>query len=51
VKNIQYQPLDYAERSRTTRPDKEPLWQTVVGAFALIINLGLIYLISLGLSL
>jgi hypothetical protein len=49
VKNIQYQPLDYAKRS-CTRPDEEPIWQTVVGALALIFNIALIYLISLGLS-
>jgi hypothetical protein len=49
VKNVHYQPLDYAQRSRTTHPE-EPLWQAVVGALALIINIALIYLISLGLS-
>lgn len=49
MKNVHYQPLDYAQRSRTTHPE-EPLWQAVVGALALIINIALIYLISLGLS-
>jgi len=47
--NIQIQPLDYAQRSCTTQPE-EPIWQTIVGAFALVFNIGLIFLIVLGLS-
>ena len=42
------QPLDYI--NRVSRPDQESLWQTIVGAFALILSVALIFLISLGLS-